>query len=76
MVLLQGKSMNNHIVSQLRLLSSGLTPRVEAELMVQAADEIERLEALVNAKAAMLKESRDRNVRLLSQLQEYEVREQ
>jgi hypothetical protein len=68
--------MNNHIVSQLRLLSSGLTPRVEAELMVQAADEIERLEALVNAKAAMLKESRDRNVRLLSQLQEYEVREQ
>jgi hypothetical protein len=68
--------MNNHIVSQLRLLSSGLTPRVEAELMVQAADEIERLEALVNAGAAMLKESRDRNVRLLSQLQEYEVREQ
>jgi hypothetical protein len=76
MVLLQGKSMNNHIVSQLRLLSSGLIPRVEAELMVQAADEIERLEALVNAGAAMLKESRDRNVRLLSQLQEYEVREQ
>jgi hypothetical protein len=68
--------MNNHIVSQLRLLSNGLTPRVEAELMVQAADEIERLEALVNAGAAMLKESRDRNVRLLSQLQEYEVREQ
>jgi hypothetical protein len=68
--------MNNHIVSQLRLLSSGLIPRVEAELMVQAADEIERLEALVNAGAAMLKESRDRNVRLLSQLQEYEVREQ
>ena len=68
--------MKNHIVSQLRLLSNGLTPRVEAELMVQAADEIERLEALVNAGAVMLKESRDRNVRLLSQLQEYEVREQ
>ena len=68
--------MKNHIVSQLRLLSNGLTPCVEAELMVQAADEIERLEALVNAGAAMLKESRDRNVRLLSQLQEYEVREQ
>jgi len=67
--------MKNHIVSQLRLLSNGLTPRVEAELMVQAADEIERLEALVNAGAVMLKESRDRNVRLLSQLQEYEVRE-
>lgn len=64
------------IASQLRLLSSGLTPRVESELMVQAADEIERLEALVRAGAAMLKESRDRNVRLLSQLQEYEVREQ
>ncbi len=68
--------MKETIVSQLRLLSNGLTPRVEAELMVQAADEIERLEALVNAGAAMLKESRERNVRLLSQLQEYEVREQ
>lgn len=68
--------MKNHIVSQLRLLSNGLTPRVEAELMVQAADEIERLEALVNAGASRLQESRDRNVRLLSQLQEYEAREQ
>jgi 2-methylisocitrate lyase-like PEP mutase family enzyme len=68
--------MKETIVSQLRLLSNGLTPRVEAELMVQAADEIERLEAFVNAGAAMLKESRERNVRLLSQLQEYEVREQ
>lgn len=45
-------------------------------LFDEAADEIERLEALVNAGAVMLKESRDRNVRLLSQLQEYEVREQ
>lgn len=64
------------IPSQLRLLSSGLTPRVESELMAQAADEIERLEALISAGAAMLKEARDRNVRLLSQLQEYEAREQ
>lgn len=68
--------MNDHIVSQLRSLANGLTPRVEAELMVQAADEIERLNALIRAGAARLKESRERNVRLLSQLQEYEVREQ
>ena len=67
--------MNDHIVSQLRSLANGLTPRVEAELMVQAADEIERLNALIRAGAARLKESRERNVRLLSQLQEYEVRE-
>lgn len=70
--------MNDHIVSQLRSLANDLTPRVEAEaeLMVQAADEIERLNALIRAGAARLKESRERNVRLLSQLQEYEVREQ
>jgi|694.fasta_scaffold13899_10 hypothetical protein len=51
------------------------TPIVGPTIFSQAADEIERLEALVNAGAVMLKESRDRNVRLLSQLQEYEVRE-
>ena len=37
--------MTDNIVSQLRLLANGLTPRVESELMVQAADEIERLRA-------------------------------
>ena len=42
----------------------------------QEKREIERLEALIRAGAAMLKEARDRNVRLLSQLQEYEAREQ
>ena len=66
----------SQLVEQLRLLSSGLTPRVESELMLQAADEIERLESFVQAGSLMLKEARDRNVRLLSQLQEYEAREQ
>jgi len=66
----------SQLVEQLRLLSYGLTPRVESELMLQAADEIERLESFVQTGSLMLKEARDRNVRLMSQLQEYEAREQ
>lgn len=34
------------IVSRLRLLSNGLTPRTESDLMREAATEIARLEAL------------------------------
>jgi hypothetical protein len=44
-------------------------------LFDEAADEIERLYAALNTALNERNEARSRNVRLLSQLQEYEVRE-
>ena len=67
--------MTDNIVSQLRLLANSPTPRVESELMVQAADEIVRLEAELLKALHERDEAKERNVRLLSRLQEYEVRE-
>lgn len=58
-----------NIVSELRLLSNGLIPHTESELMRAAADEVERLRAERD-------EAKTRIVRLMSQLQEYEAREQ
>ena len=40
------EQMPTDIVSRLRLLSNGLTPRTESDLMREAANEIVRLEAV------------------------------
>lgn len=71
------------IVTTLRALASGLVPAVEEKAMRDAATEIIRLKGSVldltaeRDEARMrLAEAKTRMVRLLSQLQELEAREQ
>lgn len=63
--------MTGDIVNRLRTNRECLAPC----LMDDAADEIVRLEAALLKALHERDEAKERNVRLLSQLQEYEVRE-
>lgn len=63
--------MTRDIVNRLRTNRECLAPC----LMDEAADEIVRLEAALLKALHERDEAKERNVRLLSKLQEYEVRE-
>ena len=63
--------MTGDIVNRLRTNRECLAPC----LMDEAADEIVRLEAALLKALHERDEAKERNVRLLSKLQEYEVRE-